>query len=153
VNQTCRSVAVELAKRRVSEIISTRATHNDSSVLSTFTPYTCELRKACSLLDVSVIFFGHTVMRQLLALDHILIATEVANLLSDEQVRTTSSYSNISSFDTNSESFDRTILHKFDQEDSLLLLDAAVTLCSLVSKQQVIFILIFNIYISIREHS
>lgn len=93
--------------------------HQTSSAL---TPHT---RRLCALLGVSPIFYAHTVIKKLIAKDAYALSIDMARYLGDEDSTSTSTvHQEISS-----------VKGQLGNDDVAILLDTAVTLCSLAAKE------------------
>lgn len=88
-----------------------------SNEISLLTPV---IRRICSLLSISLIYFLHTIMKILLNMNEITFAMHVAKQLSSDEY-TGSSNKSIS-------------VSSLSSSDTALLIDASIILCSLASK-------------------
>lgn len=124
----CRAVASMLADKRATELVETlkhrqqpsSSSNNDAKISVDLTP---ELRRACSLLNVSPVYLMHTVMKRLLSRQETSLAMDVVKTLCSESYTGSKSATNVSNSSC------------ISSEDSDLLVDAAVTLCTLSAKQ------------------
>ena len=88
---------------------------------SALTPHT---RRLCALLGVSPIFYAHTVIKKLIAKDACALSIDMARYLGDEDSTSTSTvHQEISG-----------VNGQLGNDDVTILLDTAVTLCSLAAK-------------------
>lgn len=118
--------------RRTGQVTPIKYTHTieDQSAL------TPELRRLCALLNISPFVFAHTVMKQLIAKGSPSLAMDTAKCLGSETSSTSSSSSSssMSSQVDGSGSLGTEGGH-LRGDDLSVLLEAAVTLCSLAGKQ------------------
>jgi hypothetical protein len=92
--------------------------------LSALTPHN---RRLCALLGVSPIFYAHTVIKKLIAKDAYALSVEVARSLGNEDSTSTSS---------SAVHQEMSIMNgQLGSDDVSILLDTAVTLCSLAAKE------------------
>ena len=105
--------------REAEKVVSVDSNHCTSSAL---TPHT---RRLCALLGVSPIFYAHTVIKKLIAKDAYALSIDMARYLGDEDSTSTSTvHQEISS-----------VNGQLGNDDVAILLDTAVTLCSLAAKE------------------
>ena len=129
-------IADEQADSMIGTILTESITNRDTTSLdsnrslSALTPH---VRRLCALLSVSPIFYAHTVIKKLIAKDAYALSVEVVRSLGDEDSTGTSTSTSSSASTVHQEI--NIMNGQLGTDDLSILLDTAVTLCSLAAKE------------------